>query len=173
MLGGGVIGFTFDLTDMTPIAQKVVALNPDAVMTGAMTLTSTGLLIKGLRALGYTGTIFGCIPGAVDQMMSMTGPDAIEGMFLPGFPGDPTVPGLPQNAVDLIKLGIAKYGFFNMTHFQGANGAYSMLMAIQAAQSLDPKVVAAKWETMTSIDTPYGPGMMGGSEDLWRKPWRL
>ena len=86
----------------------------------------------------------------------------MEGYFLPGFPGDPTLTSLPQNAVDLIKLGIAKYGKFNMTRFQGANGLYSMVMAIQAAQSLDPKVVAAKWETMTSIDTPYGPGTMGG-----------
>jgi branched-chain amino acid transport system substrate-binding protein len=162
MVGGGVIGFTFDLTDMTPICQKLVALNPDAVMQGAMTITSEGMVTKGCRALGYTGSMFGCIPGAADQELAVIGAQNMEGYFLPGFPGDPTLTSLPQNAVDLIKLGIAKYGKFNMTHFQGANGLYSMVMAIQAAQSLDPKVVAAKWETMTSIDTPYGPGTMGG-----------
>jgi ABC-type branched-subunit amino acid transport system substrate-binding protein len=162
MAGDGVISFTFDLTDMTPICPKIFALNPDAVCLGAMTFTSQTMMVKGMRALGYTKPIFGCTPGNMDEMLAVVGPDAIEGWFCPGFPGDPTLTSLPQNAQDLIKLGIAKYGEFNMTQYQGADGLYSMVMAIQAAQSLDPKVVASTWETMTTIDTPYGPGTMGG-----------
>jgi branched-chain amino acid transport system substrate-binding protein len=162
LAGGSVVGFTFDVADLTPIAQKVVALKPDAVMAGAMRITDEGLFLKGIRALGFNGTVFGCIPGAADEMIGIVGADAMEGEFLPGFPSDPNLTNLPQNAKELIKLGIARYGSFNMTHFQGANGLYSMVMAIQAAQSLDPKVVAAKWETMTNIDTPFGPGLMGG-----------
>jgi len=162
---GDVVGFDFSVQDMTPIVQKVLAMNPDAIMTGAMTLTSTGLSIKGFRDLGFKGPLFGVIFGAADQMMSIVGKDRIEGMFLPGFPADPTKIGsFPQVTQDLVQMAIKKYGNFNMTHLQGCNGAFSMLMAIQAAQSLDPKVVAAKWETMTNIDTPLGPGKMGGKQ---------
>jgi hypothetical protein len=39
-----------------------------------------------------------------------------------------------------------------------------MVQAIQNAQSLDPKVVAAAWAKMDSIDTVIGPGKMGGLE---------
>ncbi len=39
-----------------------------------------------------------------------------------------------------------------------------MVQAIQAAQSLDPKTVASKWEQMTTINTIFGPGKMGGKQ---------
>jgi len=160
---GDVVGFDFSVQDMTPIIQKVMALNPQAIMTGAMTLTATGLSIKGFRAMGFKGPLFGVIFGAADQMMSIVGKEGMEGMFLPGFPTDlPQLGNFPQVTKDMIKIGNDKYGNFNMTQLQGANGAYSMLMAIKAAQSLDPKVVAKKWESMTNIDTTLGPGLMGG-----------
>jgi len=160
---GDVVGFDFSVQDMTPIVQKVMALNPEAIMTGAMTLTSTGLSIKGFRAMGFKGPIFGVIFGAADQMMEIVGKEGMEGMFLPGFPVDmEQIKDFPEVTKELVKIGNEKYGVFNMTHLQGANGAFSMLMAIQAAQSLDPKLVAKKWETMTNINTPLGPGLMGG-----------
>lgn len=38
------------------------------------------------------------------------------------------------------------------------------MQAIKAANSLDPKTVAAKWEKMDSIDTIFGAGRMGGQQ---------
>ncbi len=52
-------------------------------------------------------------------------------------------------------------------HIQGFDALYTMAQAIQNAQSLDPKVVADAWDKMTTIDTIFGPGKMGGLEDLW------
>jgi len=162
-MDGDVVGFDFSVQDMTPIIQKVMALNPSAIMTGAMTLTATGLSIKGFRSMGFKGPIFGIIFGAADQMMEIVGKEGMEGMFLPGFPSDlAQIKDFPQVTKDMVAIGAKSYGSFNMTHLQGANGAYSMLMAIQAAQSLDPKEVAKYWENMTKIQTTLGPGLMGG-----------
>ncbi len=160
---GDVVGFDFSVTDMTPIVQKVMALNPEAVMMGAMTQTCQALSIKQLRGLGYKGPIFACTPENMNEALEIVGKDAFDGFFAIGFPSDDaSVAGLPKVTQDLVKTGMQKYGRFNMTQWQGANGAFSMLMAIQAAQSLDPKVVAEKWESMTSINTTFGPGTMGG-----------
>jgi hypothetical protein len=46
----------------------------------------------------------------------------------------------------------------------GFNGVYALAQAIEKAQSLDPKVVAAAWEKMDTIDTGNGMGRMGGME---------
>jgi branched-chain amino acid transport system substrate-binding protein len=160
---GDVVGFDFSVQDMTPIVQKVMALNPDAVMMGAMTQTCQALSIKQLRALGYKGPLFACTPENMNEAVEVVGKDAFDGFFAIGFPGDPAaITSLPQVTQDMVKIGIKKYSQFNMTQWQGANGAYSMLMAIKAAQSLDPKVVAKKWETLTTIETTLGPGTMGG-----------
>jgi acetyl-CoA acetyltransferase len=53
-------------------------------------------------------------------------------------------------------------GRFDMMMAQGFDAIYTMVQAIQNAQSLDPAVVAAGWEKMTTIDTVFGPGKMGG-----------
>ena len=46
-----------------------------------------------------------------------------------------------------------------------ANGLYVSVKAIEKAQSLDPKEVAAVWEKdWDSIDTLFGPGKIGGME---------
>jgi hypothetical protein len=47
---------------------------------------------------------------------------------------------------------------------QGFDAIYTMVQAIEHAQSLDPAVVAASWEKMGTIDTVFGPGKMGGLE---------
>jgi hypothetical protein len=55
-------------------------------------------------------------------------------------------------------------GRFDMMMAQGFDAIYTMVQAIEKAQSLDPKVVAATWEKMDTIDTVFGPGKMGGLE---------
>jgi hypothetical protein len=45
-----------------------------------------------------------------------------------------------------------------------ATALYSLLDAIEEAQSLDPNVVKASWESMDTIDTLFGEGKMGGLE---------
>ena len=49
---GDIVGFTPDTQDFTPIAQKAVAINADAIMIGNSITTWFGLSIKAIRALG-------------------------------------------------------------------------------------------------------------------------
>ena len=45
-----------------------------------------------------------------------------------------------------------------------ASGLWMLTRVIQAANSLDPAVVKAKWESMDTIDTLCGKGYVGGDE---------
>ena len=161
---GDIVGFTPDTQDFTPIAQKAVAINADAIMIGNAITPWFGLSIKAIRALGYTKPIFTCCDAIVlPDIVGIAGKDA-EGFFGASIPSDPNVPNLPQIGKDVIKLAAAKGWTLNSMHVQGFSAVYSMVQAIQAAQSLDPKVVATKWEGMSSINTIFGPGKMGGKQ---------
>lgn len=159
---GDIIGYAPTTTDFTPIAQKAVALNADAIMIGNAITPWFALNIKAIRALGYTKPIFSCCDAFVlPDIVGIAGKDA-EGFFGPSIPSDPNIPDLPQIAKDVIKMATDKGWQLNSMHVQGFSAVYSLVQAIEAANSLDPKVVAAKWEKMDKIDTIFGPGKMGG-----------
>ena len=44
------------------------------------------------------------------------------------------------------------------------NGLWALYKIMQAANSLDPAVVKAKWESMDKVDTLFGPGIICGDE---------
>jgi ABC-type branched-subunit amino acid transport system substrate-binding protein len=159
---GDIIGYAPTTTDFTPIAQKAVALNADAIMIGNAITPWFALNIKAIRALGYTKPIFSCCDAIVlPDIVGIAGKDA-EGFFGASIPSDPNISGLPQIAKDVIKMTADKGWTLNSMHVQGFSAVYSMVQAIEAANSLDPKVVAAKWEKMDKIDTIFGDGKMGG-----------
>ena len=159
---GDIVGFTPDTTDFTPIAQKAVALNTDAIMIGNAITPWFGLSIKAIRALGYTKPIFSCCDAFVlPDILGIAGADA-EGFFGPSIPSDPNIPNLPQIGKDVVKMANDKGWTLNSMHVQGFSAVYSMIQAIQTAQSLRSKTVATKWEQMTGINTIFGPGKMGG-----------
>jgi branched-chain amino acid transport system substrate-binding protein len=159
---GDIIGYAPTTTDFTPIAQKAVAANADAIMIGNAITPWFALNIKAIRALGYTKPIFSCCDAIViPDILGIAGTDA-EGFFGCSVPADPNVPDLPQIAKDVIKMASDKGWTFNSMHMQGFSAVYSMVQAIEAANSLDPKTVAAKWEKMDKINTIFGEGKMGG-----------
>jgi branched-chain amino acid transport system substrate-binding protein len=159
---GDTIGYAPTTQDFTPVAQKAVALNADAIMIGNAITPWFGLSIKAIRALGYTKPIFSCCDAIVlPDIAGIAGKDA-EGFFGASIPSDPNIPDLPQIAKDVIKMAADKNWQLNSMHVQGFSAVYSLVQAIEAANSLDPKTVAAKWEKMGSIDTIFGPGKMGG-----------
>jgi branched-chain amino acid transport system substrate-binding protein len=161
---GDIVGFTPDTQDFTPIAQKAIAANADAIMIGNAITPWFALSIKSIRALGYTKPVFSCCAAFVlPDVLGIAGKDA-EGFFGPSIPSDPNVPGLPQIGQDVVKMANSKGWTMNMMHVQGFSAVYSMVQAIQNAQSLDPKTVAAKWEQMSSINTIFGPGKMSGKQ---------
>jgi len=159
---GDTVGYAPSTQDFTPVAQKAVALNADAIMIGNAISPWFGLTLKAIRGLGYTKPIFSCCDAIVlPDIAGIAGSDA-EGFFGASIPSDPNIPDLPQIAKDVIKMASDQGWQLNSMHVQGFSAVYSLIMAIKAANSLDPKVVAAKWEKMDKIDTIFGAGRMGG-----------
>jgi len=162
---GATIGYAPTTTDFTPIVQKAIALNPDSIMIGNAITPWFGLIIKSARALGYTKPIFtSCAAMVLPDIAAIAGNDA-NGFFGSSMPpSTANVPDLPQIAKDVIKMASDKGLVFNSMHLQGFSAVYEMVQAIQNANSLDPKTVAAKWEKMDKIDTIFGTGQMGGTQ---------
>jgi branched-chain amino acid transport system substrate-binding protein len=161
---GNTVGYAPSTEDFTPIAQKAVTLNADAIMIGNAISPWFALNLKAIRGLKYTKPVFSCCDAIVlPDIAAIAGSDA-EGFFGPSIPSDPNIPDLPQIAKDVIKMATDKNWQLNAMHVQGFSAVYSLVQAIKAANSLDPKTVAAKWEKMDSIDTIFGAGRMGGQQ---------
>jgi ABC-type branched-subunit amino acid transport system substrate-binding protein len=86
----------------------------------------------------------------------------VEGFFLASYYKDD--PKLPPIMAEITKRGIAKFGKASHWHAFGFNTTWTMIQAIESAQSLDPAVVAKHWRTMKTIQTVTGPGKMGGQK---------
>ena len=78
----------------------------------------------------------------------------------------------PEITKEVIAMAVAdpEIGRFDMMMAQGFDAIYTMVQAIENAQSLDPQVVATSWEKMTTIDTVFGAGNNGRSSNLWDQP---
>jgi len=158
---GDIVGYAPGTTDFTPVAQKAIALNADAIMLGNGVTAWLAMILKSVCGLGYTKPVFSCSYPTLGDVVKIAGNDA-NGFFGNSIPSDATLSGLPQITKDVIKMATEKYGELNTMHVQGFQAVYSLVQAIEAANSLDPKVVAAKWEKMDKIDTIFGEGKMGG-----------
>jgi branched-chain amino acid transport system substrate-binding protein len=161
---GDIIGFAPPTVDFTPIAQKAVARNADAIMLGNGSPDYMGQTLKAARTLGYTKPIFVCSMTPPQDIMKIAGPEAATNFFGHGISDLVAVPDLPEITAEVIKMAVADkdIGRFDMMMAQGFDAIYTMVQAIEKAQSLDPKVVAASWEKMDTINTVFGPGHMGG-----------
>jgi len=158
----GIVGQLNSTTDFTPICQKAVALDADVIMLGNMPTGSIGQDIQGIRALGYTKPIINGSFPVLGDVLGMVGKTNGEGIFSAGVPADPNIASLPPITKEVIQASLDKYGVFNSLTAQGFNALYTMSQAIEKAQSTDPKVIAATWEKMTTINTIFGTGQMGG-----------
>jgi ABC-type branched-subunit amino acid transport system substrate-binding protein len=163
---GDIIGFAPPTVDFMPIAQQAVARGADAIMLGNGPTDYMGQMLKNVRTLGNTKPVFVCSMTPPQDIMKIAGPDASTNFFGHGISADVTIPDEPAITQEVITMAVADpaIGRFDMMMVQGFDAVYTMVQAIQNAQSLDPKVVAAAWAKMDSIDTVLGPGKMGGLE---------
>jgi hypothetical protein len=125
-----------------------------------------GQMLKNVRTLGNSKPVFVCSMTPPQDIMKIAGPDASTNFFGHGISADVTIPDEPAITQEVIAMAVADpaIGRFDMMMVQGFDAVYTMVQAIQNAQSLDPQVVAAAWAKMDSIDTVIGPGKMGGLE---------
>ena len=163
---GDIIGFSPPTVDFLPIAQQAVARGADAIMLGNGPTSYMGQMLKNVRTLGFTGPVFECSMTPPQDIITIAGPDASTNFFGHGLSADVTIPDEPAILKEVIDMAVAdpQIGRFDMMMVQGFDAVYTLVQAIQAAQSLDPQVVATTWAAMTNIDTILGPGKMGGMQ---------
>jgi branched-chain amino acid transport system substrate-binding protein len=161
---GDIIGFAPPTVDFTPIAQKAMEANADAIMLGNGPTDYMGQMLKNLRTMGYTKPIFECSMTPPQDIIKIAGPEASTNFFGHGISEGVTIPNEPDITKEVIAMAVAdpQIGRFDMMMAQGFDAIYTMVQAIEHAQSFDPAVVADAWSKMDTINTIFGPGQMGG-----------
>jgi branched-chain amino acid transport system substrate-binding protein len=150
-----------EVSDFYPVLTKVLAAKPDALDAGTGFPIPNGLILKQARELGFTGPVFSCAPVELYSTLNIAGKDSSYDYFNPSL--DMKSPDVPPMMKELEKRWADKYGTqFVLESIWGWDALWCLTQAIEAAQSLDPSVVAQTWANMTSIETLYGTGHMGG-----------
>jgi branched-chain amino acid transport system substrate-binding protein len=162
-VAGDVIPFPNEMEDFSPIVAKILALgNVDAVFVERAAPPAIGAIVKLLRDGGYYGPVFSGSPVATSEIATIAGAAATEGVRTTiATLGDPAMPPLMAEMASKIT---AQYGADYPLSYQCVTGVYLLKTLIEAANSLDPTVVKAKFESMDSVDTLYGTGIIGGEQ---------
>jgi ABC-type branched-subunit amino acid transport system substrate-binding protein len=127
-------------------------------------------MIKPAREMGFTGPFISDVPFDVASMIYLMGPevttDVISGC-MPAMGGN-----LPAFVDEIKQEWAAKYGEgepYNTDAFVTYDQAWAFVQVLEKAQSVDPKVVADTFDTLTKagdIKSIYGDAYMGGAEVL-------
>ncbi len=155
----GFVLWPLDTTDFTTFVVNALAPNPDALFLINGWPIHMGAMLKAAREMGFTGPVFACHEDPYD-IREVAGVEASTEFYTHNIKMD--APEMTDMIKEIASRGEAKYGKASPTHVWGWNAAYCLVQAIEEAQSLDPAVVKNSWEQMTSIDTAYGPGKIGG-----------
>jgi branched-chain amino acid transport system substrate-binding protein len=160
---GGVIDFPNEMEDFSPIVAKIMALEDvDAVFVERCPPPALGSITKLLRDGGYYGPVFSGSPIAVTEVATIAGASATEGVRTAiETLNDPDMPPLMAEMASRVT---AQYGTDYPLSYQCVTGAYLFKTLIEAAQSFDPADVKAQFESMDTVDTIYGTGVIGGEE---------
>ncbi len=160
---GDPIGYSNEATDYNPIAAKVNALkDADGVFHLNGIVQGVAGTVKGLRNLGNKKPYAGIIGTVLDDVVAIAGKEATKDVFT--CAATPVDPGNTSLMNEMGKRIVAKYGKTESMTVQGADCLWVLIQAIEAAQSLDPTVVKAKWENMDKVQTFQGTGRMCGDE---------
>jgi len=162
---GNLIGYNNETVDFSPIVAKIMNSNADAVFMVNGLAQHEGNMLKGLREAGWKKPF--CVGGAAAtaEVLNIAGKASATDYFSQGI--DPAQASNPANMQDIGKRMATKFGADRAAamHLETANGMWSMLYAIQQANSLDTTAVKNAWEKLDVIPgTLFGDGKMGGQE---------
>lgn len=151
-----------EMLDFTPISAKVNSIEgADAMLQINGPEFQIAGITKGLRELGNYMPWIKFAPEYCGEIMDIAGKPASTNImtagYTPGAPGNPPLMDELYNRL-AVRYGPGKLNLFN------PNSLYVLVNVIEAAQSLDPTVVKAKWESMDTVDTLYGEAVICGDE---------
>ncbi|MBS4025015.1 MAG: ABC transporter substrate-binding protein [Clostridia bacterium] len=150
-----------ETVDFTPIVARALATNPDVIAFSDGWPYHLGTMTKVARTLGFKGVIYGSNVTSAEEIVEYSGAEEAEGFFVFGL--DTNYPNMPPIIAELVNRGTAKFGKTDSLHLWGWHTVWSLVQGIEAAQSLDPAVVAKKMQAMP-IETLWGTGTMGGNK---------
>lgn len=160
---GEWLGFPDDTTDYSPYVTTLNSIeDADAIIALHAIASHAGNLLKGLRGLG-NDKVFGLIASSPGNVVrSVSGVEAADNFFtvapVLGAPGNPPMlEKLLQRLQDT-------YGADCPNYLEQSAALYVLVQVIEDAQSLDPTVVKAHWESMDEVDTLFGPGVLCGDQ---------
>ena len=150
-----------DTTDFTTFVVRALATKPNSLFLINGWPIHMGSMLKAAREMGFTGAVLACHEDPYD-ILEVAGRAASTDFYTHNIAID--APEMTPMIKEIAKRAKAKYGRISPTHVWGWSPSWSLVQAIEAAQSLDPTMVKSKWEKMASIQTPYGTGRMGGKK---------
>ena len=152
-----------ETVDFTPIMQKALAFDPDAIVFMDGWAYHVGAQIKAARAVGFKGPVLSTDSEIVTEVLQITGADVGEGYFACAWEMySPEMPALVKK--ELIPRASGKLGRLNQWQVWGWNTLWILVQMIESAQSLDPAVVAKHFRTMKTVQTIFGKGVIGGEK---------
>ena len=156
---GDTVPYPNEMEDFSPIAAKLNAIKEaDAIFQENGAPIHTGNILKLLRALGNNKPwIFQGLTPCSD-IMAIAGKEASNNVITSGL--TPKAAGNPALMDEVYDRGAPNRTFYLFN----PNGLWVLAQVIQAANSLDPDVVKAKWESMDKVETLFGTGYVGGDQ---------
>jgi ABC-type branched-subunit amino acid transport system substrate-binding protein len=158
---GETVEYPNEMIDTSPVAAKLNAIkDADLIFHLHGTVQSVGSIIKGLRELGNSKPYVVCINTIAEDLLKSTGNSAGTNILNIGLSNSAkTYPPIVQE--------IIKRSPPNVLHYIDiGNALWVLAHFIQAANSLEPAEVKAKWESTDKVDTVFGPGFVCGDESF-------
>jgi len=153
--------FERGIKEFGPVLTRVIAKNPDMIETGFTDPTSSALILKQARELGYKGKIVLAWGPDAQQAIKMAGKHA-EGAYMILFgPPEPRNPAQKNFYNQFIQKWPAKE--FDASLWTNTELISCVTKAIEETQSFDTKKIATHLETMT-WESPMGTLRFGGSK---------
>jgi branched-chain amino acid transport system substrate-binding protein len=150
--------------DFYPVLTKVLEQKPDSIELLSSILPWTKGVIEQARELGFTGPITSIAHVAdVNQLKNALNPKFAYDLYLasPDVASSKMPPMIRDFAKQVEKVSKDKMDFVHVLTLQAL---WVIVQGIEKAQSVDADQVVAALETMTRVETPYGPGKMVGKD---------
>ena len=160
----GNVQYPFGSQDYYNVLNKVLSYKPEVLDINLEFPGGAGALAKQARELGFTGPIVGNSPWDPIFVRDKIGSkEYATDMFWPSFEAKSAGSDVPPMAKTIIKQWDDKYKTPCIIEvFRGWDPLYTLVQAIEAAQSLDPTDVIKTFEKMKSVDTSQGVSKIGG-----------
>jgi ABC-type branched-subunit amino acid transport system substrate-binding protein len=157
---GSEVAYPNEMLDMSPIAAKLNAIKDiDGFIHESGLAQSAANIMKALRELGNAKPYIVSTPADGNDIAAVAGKaGATNALCTNVFPN---APGNPPLLNELVKRRPNQKVPLNV---RGATSLYTLVNIIKAADSIDPVVVKAKWESMDKVDTLFGTGIISGDE---------